>query len=380
MTDPTSPTPTGAAAPTPPGKERDPHRASRRANHPLVVAGSMVFTLLIVAIVLGGGALWIGKTRYYAPGPLVQEKAVIIPNDYGVMDIADLLLKQGVIDDKWVFVGAAAGTRASGKLKAGEYAFAAGSSIQQVLNTIVSGKVIEYVVTIPEGLTSDQIVERVLAVEELSGSVRQVPREGSLMPDTYKITRGTSREDLLRRMARTQDATLKEIWEKRDPDLPLKSPHELVILASIVEKETGVPEERAQVASVFINRLNKKMRLQSDPTIIYGLVRGKGRLERPLTRTDITTPTPFNTYTIPALPPGPIGNPGRASLEATARPAKSDNLYFVADGTGGHAFAPTLDQHNKNVARWRQIERERKVDPAALPAGTSGTTGATPVD
>ncbi|WP_371345635.1 endolytic transglycosylase MltG [Ancylobacter sp. IITR112] len=378
MTDPTSPTPPGA--PTPAGKASDPHRASRRANHPLIVAGSMVFTLLIVAIVLGGGALWIGKTRYYAPGPLTADKAVIVPNDYGVMDIADLLERQGVIDDKWVFVGAAVGTRASSKLKAGEYAFAAGSSIQQVLGTIVSGKVIEYVVTIPEGLTSDQIVERILDVEELSGNVRQVPREGSLMPDTYKITRGTSREDLLRRMARTQDAALKEIWDQRDPDLPLKSPQELVILASIVEKETGVPEERAEVAAVFVNRLNKKMRLQSDPTIIYGLVRGKGRLERPLTRTDITTPTPFNTYTIPALPPGPIGNPGRASLEATARPAKSDNLYFVADGTGGHAFAPSLDQHNKNVARWRQIERERKVDPAAQPAGTSGTTGATPVD
>ncbi|GLK72795.1 endolytic transglycosylase MltG [Ancylobacter dichloromethanicus] len=372
MTDPTSP--------TPPGKAPDLHKASRRANHPLVVAGSMVFTLLVVFIVLGGGALWIGKERYYAPGPLAEDKAVIVPNDYGVMDIAELLLKQGVIDDKWVFVGAALGTRASGKLKAGEYAFAGGASIQQVLSTIVSGKVIEYTVTIPEGLTSDQIVERVLEVAELSGGVRQVPREGSLMPDTYRITRGTSREDLLRRMARTQDATLKEIWEKRDPELPLKSPDELVILASIVEKETGVPEERTEVAAVFVNRLNRKMRLQSDPTIIYGLVRGKGRLERPLTRTDISTPTPFNTYTIPALPPGPIGNPGRASLEATARPAKTKNLYFVADGSGGHAFAETLDQHNKNVARWRQVERERKVDPSSLPAGTSGTTGATAVD
>ncbi|RTL97857.1 endolytic transglycosylase MltG [Ancylobacter aquaticus] len=372
MTDPISP--------TPPGKTPDPHKASRRANHPLIVAGSMVFTLLVVAIVLGGGALWIGKERFYAPGPLAADKAVIVPNEYGVIDIADLLLKQGVIDDKWVFVGAAVGTRASGKLKAGEYAFSAGASIQQVLDTIVSGRVIEYTVTVPEGLTSDQIVERLLEVAELSGSVRQVPREGSLMPDTYKVTRGTSREDVLRRMARTQDTTLKEIWEKRDPSLPLKSPEELVILASIVEKETGVPEERAEVAAVFVNRLNKKMRLQSDPTIIYGLVRGKGRLERPLTRTDITSPTAFNTYTIPGLPPAPIGNPGRASLEATARPAKSDNLYFVADGTGGHAFAATLDQHNKNVARWRQVERERKVDPAAQPAGTSGTTGANAVD
>lgn len=381
MTDETPPTPIdGAAGSTTPEKSPDRRWASRRAHHPVIAAGSAIFTLLLVVIVLGGGVLWFGKARYYAPGPLAEDKAVVVPNEYGVIDIADLLVKQGVIDDKWVFVGAAVGSRASSKLKAGEYAFAKGASIQQVLGTIVSGKVIEYTVTIPEGLTSDQVVERLLEVAALSGSVRQVPREGSLMPDTYKITRGTSREDLLRRMMRTQDAALKEIWDKRDPDLPLKSPEELVILASIVEKETGVPDERPQVAAVFVNRLNKKMRLQSDPTIIYGLVRGRGRLERPLTRTDISTPTPFNTYTIPALPPGPIGNPGRASLEATANPAKTKHLYFVADGSGGHVFAETLDVHNKNVARWRQIEREQKIDPASQPAGTSGTTGATAVD
>ncbi|TSJ62067.1 endolytic transglycosylase MltG [Starkeya sp. 3C] len=379
MTDQIPPTPTPASAP-PPAKPAEKRRTSRHAHHPVIVAGSAFFTLLLIAIVLGGGALWYGKSRYYAPGPLAEDKAVVVPNDYGVMDIADLLVKQGVIDDKWVFVGAAVGTRASGKLKAGEYAFARGASIQQALGTLVSGKVIEYTVTIPEGLTSDQIVERLTEVAELAGAIRQVPREGSLMPDTYKITRGTTREDLLRRMMRTQDATLKEVWAKRDPDLPLKTPEELVILASIVEKETGVAEERPQVAAVFLNRLNKKMRLQSDPTIIYGLVRGKGRLERPLTRTDISTPTPFNTYTIPALPPGPIGNPGRASLEATAKPAKTKNVYFVADGSGGHAFAETLEQHNRNVARWRQIERDRKIDPAAQPAGTSGTTGATAID
>lgn len=353
-------------------------KPSRWANHPFIVGASMVFTLLLVAIIFAGGALWVGKAHYVAPGPLTQDKAVIIPNDYGMIDIADLLTKQGVIDDKWTFVGATLANRASGRLRAGEYAFTKGASIRQVLDTLVSGKVIEYTVTIPEGLTSDQIVERLMEIPELSGTIRQVPREGSLMPDTYRITRGTSREDVLRRMARTQSAVLKEIWEKRNPDLPLKSPEELVILASIVEKETGVAHERPQVASVFVNRLNKKMRLQSDPTIIYGLVRGKGRLERPITRTDISTPSPFNTYTIPALPPGPIGNPGRASLEATANPAATTYIYFVADGTGGHAFAETLDQHNRNVARWRQIERERKVDPDKMPAGASGTTGVLP--
>jgi UPF0755 protein len=185
---------------------------------------------------------------------------------------------------------------------------------------------------------------------------------------------------VLRRMARSQAAIVQEVWAKRSPDLPLKTPEELVILASIVEKETGVAQERPEVAAVFVNRINKKMRLQSDPTIIYGLVRGKGRLDRPLTRTDITSPTPFNTYTIAGLPPGPIGNPGRASLEAVANPAKIPALYFVADGTGGHAFAETLAEHNRNVAKWRQIERDRKIDPSAQPAGTQGNTGTMAVD
>ncbi len=178
------------------------------------------------------------------------------------------------------------------------------------------------------------------------------------------MTRGTTRDDVLRRMAREQQKLLKEVWAGRSPDLPLKSPDELVTLASIVEKETAQSDERARVAAVFINRLNKKMKLQSDPTIIYGIVRGKGRLDRPITRTDITTPTPFNTYAIEGLPPGLIGNPGKASLVATANPAQTKDLYFVADGTGGHAFADTLDGHNKNVARWRQIEKDQKADPA----------------
>ncbi|MBS7536390.1 endolytic transglycosylase MltG [Ancylobacter sonchi] len=370
--------PAHAAPPPPPrpAKKAKPGRkASDRANHPLVVAGSAVFTLLLVAILLGGGAFWIGKSRYVAPGPLTADTTLIIPGDYGLMDIADLLATKGIINDKWVFVAAAVGTRSSGKLKAGEYAFDAGASSRDVLDTLVSGKVIEYNLTIPEGLTSDQIVQRLAEFEVLSGTVRQTPREGSLLPETYKVTRGTSREDILRRMARSQQAVLQEIWQKRDPAVPLKSPEELVILASIVEKETGEPDERSRVAAVFINRLDKKMRLQSDPTIIYGLVRGKGRLERPITRADITTPTPFNTYAIPGLPPGPIGNPGRASLEATANPAKTKDLYFVADGTGGHVFAETLDQHNRNVAKWRQIERQQ---PAS--AGVSGNTGAPPAD
>jgi len=352
-----------------------PSTASKRARHPLVVAGSAVFTFLLVAIILGGGALWIGQARFTAPGPLPQDTNIVIPEQTGLLEIADILAEKGVINDKWVFIGGALGGRATGKLKAGEYTFAKEASTQQVLATIVSGKVVEYTVTIPEGLTSDQIVQRLAEADILTGVVRQVPREGTLLPETYKVTRGTSREDLLRRMAREQQRVLKDIWADKSPDLPLKSPDELVILASIVEKETGQADERSRVAAVFVNRLNKKMKLQSDPTIIYGIVRGKGKLDRPLTRTDITTPTPFNTYAIEGLPPGPIGNPGRASLQATANPAQSKEVYFVADGTGGHVFAETLDQHNKNVARWREIERTQKTaDPAAPASATGGGT------
>ncbi|HSI42218.1 MAG TPA: endolytic transglycosylase MltG [Xanthobacteraceae bacterium] len=363
-----------------------PAAPSRWARHPLVVAGNAVFTVLLIAIVIGGAVLWVGRIRFDAPGPLPAAANVIIPEQSGLMDIADLLESRGVIRDKWVFIGGALGSRATGKLKAGEYAFAQAASSRDVLAAIVSGRVIEYTVTLPEGLTSEQIVQRLADADVLTGTVRQPPREGALLPATYKVTRGMTRDEVLRRMAREQQRVLKEVWAARAADLPLKSPDELVVLASIVEKETGVPEERARVAAVFVNRLNKRMRLQSDPTIIYGIVRGKGRLDRPLTRTDITTATPFNTYTIDGLPPAPIGNPGRAALEAVANPAKTRDVYFVADGTGGHAFAETLDQHNKNVTRWRQIEKDKAAADAAataapaaapaVPAPAAGTTAA----
>src|SRR5947208_1583279 len=241
-------------------------------------------------------------------------------------------------------------------------------------------------VTTPEGLTSEQIVARLTDNEIFAGSVREMPREGSLLPETYKFPRGTTREQVLQRMQQTQKRVLAEIWERRNPDVPVKSPEQLATLASIIEKETGRADERSRVAAVFANRLRQKIKLQSDPTIIYGLVGGKGTLGRPIKRSEISQPSPYNTYVIEGLPPGPIANPGRASLEATANPARTRDLFFVADGTGGHSFTETYDQHQKNVARLRSMEKaiqndtvEPPDDPpaaAAAPADANPTASA----
>jgi UPF0755 protein len=243
-------------------------------------------------------------------------------------------------------------------------------------------------VSIPEGLTSQQIVARLLQDDVLAGDIKEIPREGSLLPDTYNFARGVSREQMVARMQQAEQRLLHEIWDHRAPDLPLRTPEQLVVLASLVEKETGRPEERTRVAAVFVNRLKQKMKLQSDPTIIYGLVGGKGTLGRPIMKSEIEQPTPYNTYVIDGLPPGPIANPGRASLEAAANPARTRELFFAADGTGGHAFAETYEQHQKNVARLRSIESDQKdqvplgeqmTPPAAQAAPTStGTAPAVP--
>jgi UPF0755 protein len=295
-----------------------------------------------------------------APGPLAEDKIVNIPAKSGVRDIAELLQGEGVIDKPWIFVARALALKIQGRgdLKAGEYQFNKQASIREVLETLIEGKVVPHLVAVAEGLTSEQIVQRLMDSEILNGSVKEIPREGTLLPESYKINRGTPREQLLQRMQQAQRRALQEIWERRAPDLPVKTPEQLVILASIIEKETGLPDERTRIAAVFVNRLKRKMKLQSDPTIIYGLVGGKGLLGRPLTRSEIEKPTPYNTYVIDGLPPGPIANPGRASLEAAANPARTKELYFVADGTGGHAFAETYEQHQKYVARLRAIEHK----------------------
>ena len=238
----------------------------------------------------------------------------------------------------------------------------------------------------PEGLTSEQIVARLLENDILSGPVKEIPKEGTLLPETYRFSRGTTREQVIARMQQAQKRAAQESWERRSADLPIQTPEQLIVLASIIEKETGRADERSRVAAVFINRLKQKMKLQSDPTIIYGLVGGKGTLGRPIMRSEIEQPTPYNTYVITGLPPGPIANPGRAALEAAANPSRTRDIYFVADGTGAHAFAENYEQHQRNVARLRLIEQQQKdplkpvPDAAAAPSATSAfaPTGAAP--
>jgi UPF0755 protein len=358
-----------------------PPQRSRSARHPLVVIGNAIFTLiLLVAVVLGGVVFW-GKQRFEAPGPLAQDKIVNIPRG-GIRDIAELLQREGVIENPWIFIGGAKALATRGEdLKFGEYQFAKGASMRNVAETMIEGKVVQHLFTVPEGLTSEQIVARLLENEAMSGNIREIPREGTLLPESYRFTRGVSREEMIKRMQQAQRRVVQEAFERRSPDLPIRTPEQLVTLASIIEKETGKPEERTRVAAVFVNRLKQKMRLQSDPTIIYGLVGGKGSLGRPIMKSEIEQPTPYNTYIIDGLPPGPIANPGRQSIEAAANPARTRELYFVADGTGGHAFSETYEQHLKHVARLRAIERgEASAAPASAPtppatANPSGSTG-----
>jgi UPF0755 protein len=357
-----------------------PPRRSERARNPFVVVGNAVITILLVLMIGAGGAYFYGKQKLEAPGPLQEDKVVIIPSRAGMTDIADILEKQGVIDNnRWAFIVGVFALKARSELKPGEYAFQKNASLRDVIGTMVDGKVVQHAVTIPEGLTSEQIVTRLSDNDIFSGTVREVPREGTLLPETYKFPRGTTREQVIARMQQTQKRVLAEIWERRNPDIPVKTPEQLVTLASIVEKETGKADERSRVAAVFVNRLRQKIKLQSDPTIIYGLVGGKGTLGRPIKRSEIMQPSPYNTYVIDGLPPGPIANPGRASLEAAANPARTRDLFFVADGSGGHVFTETYDQHQKNVAKLRAMEKQIQndtIEPADDPPPPAATAPA----
>jgi len=330
-----------------------PRRISKRA------AGGGALIALGLALLIALAGVW----SYAGPGPKAREGAattVVVERGLGVRRIGQSLQAAGVVTSANLFAVAARLTGAAGQLKAGEYEFASGTPMAQVLADIRAGKVVRRVITIPEGWTSGMALDAVNASPDLTGTAVEPP-EGSLLPNTYDIQRGETREAVLQRMRDAHDKLLAELWANRQAGLPLNSPEEAVTLASIVEKETGVAAERPRVAAIFVNRLRAGMLLQSDPTIIYGLSKGRP-LGRGIRASELAADSPWNSYKVAGLPPGPIANPGRASLEAVLNPPKTSELYFVANGTGGHAFASTYEEHAKNVERWRAIERQRAAE------------------
>ena len=352
-----------------------PPRRSRRSRSPFVVFLNFLMSAIVLLVIAGGLAVWYGKEVFENPGPAATASTVLIKPNTGVQEISQLLFRRGLISDPRIFQVGLRAYGNDGKLKAGEYEVKARASMHEIMELLKSGKSVLYSLTIPEGLTVEQAFQRIATHEALEGEMpAEMPAEGMLAADTQRFTRGTRRQQIIDRMVAHQKQLVDEIWQRRVADLPLKDVNEFVTLASIVEKETGKGDERSRVAAVFINRLKRGMRLQSDPTIIYGLFGGKGKpSDRPIFQSDIEKPTAYNTYVIDGLPPTPIANPGRAALEAVANPSKTDELYFVADGTGGHVFASTLEEHNQNVARWRELEKKQaeeaaKAAPAAAPA------------
>lgn len=315
--------------------------------------------LPLLGALAAGATFLYGKYLFEADGPHDQARIVMLEQGLGVRAIASRLAKAGVISGEFVFLAGVRLNRAEGDLKAGEYEIPAHASMSSILRILREGRSILHRITIPEGLTSEQIMLLVEANPVLVGDMPPTPPEGSLLPETYSFTRGATRKEIVSQMKAAAKALMDELWDKRAEDLPFDTREEAITLASIVEKETGVASERPRVAAVFVNRLRKPMRLQSDPTIIYGLVGGKGALGRPIRRSELDRHTPYNTYLIDGLPPTPICNPGRASIEAVLNPPETDELYFVADGTGGHAFSKTLREHQQRVREWRQIERRQ---------------------
>jgi len=348
-------------------------RSGRKAA---LLAATATFSLfLIVALV----AIW---SVFYAPGPAARDGGdttiVTLPSGAGVSAIAANLKAAGVIRSTDMFKAAATLTGADRKLRAGEYEVPSKASLRSVLVLLVEGRVVRHYVTLPEGWSSLQAVDILMNQPLLTGEIADTPEEGSLWPDTYEISRGDTRASVIARMTRAQADNLARMWATRSPRTVVKSPEEAVILASIVEKETAVAAERPRVAAVFTNRLRLGMRLESDPTIVYGITRGRP-LGRGIRRSELDRPTEWNTYQIAGLPPTPIANPGREALAAVLNPPVSDELFFVADGSGGHAFARTYDEHLANVARWREIERRKAgLPPGSPPPAVPGTSPGVP--
>lgn len=347
-----------------PARAPEPPPRSRHVRNPFVILINMVLTLAVMCVVALSAGLYFGKQKFEATGPLAQDETVLITSGSGLAGITDRLVQKKVIGDSWadriVFNVGIRFYKNTTRLKAGEYAFPAGISMEQVMTDLVEGNAVTHAVTVPEGWSTAQVLERLKANPVLVGDITEVPGEGELLPETYTFTRGATRQDILDQMKDAQTKLLAEVWERRVDDLPIETPEQLVILASIVEKETAKADERPRVAGVFVNRLNRKMRLESDPTILYGLYGGEAWIKdrSAIKQSEKSAENKYNTYQISGLPPGPIGNPGRAAMEAVANPSRTKDLFFVADGNGGHAFAETYEQHQANVRKWREIERE----------------------
>ena len=384
------------------------------------IASNALSLFIVILIVVAGLLAW-GREQYRGPGPLADAICFRVERGASLSAVSRALEEQGAITDARIFrIGADYSDKADA-IKFGSYLLPPGSSMREVLMALTAGgqstcgrevnfrigvasaQVIlreldpttnRYVevakfdpeteaapqpyidvanepdlrfrVTLAEGVTSWQVIEELKRADFLTGDVAEVPAEGALAPDSYEVDKGSDRAALIARMTESQAAILAQLWAERATDLPYETPEEALIMASIVEKETGVAEERPQVASVFVNRLEQGMRLQTDPTVIYGITMGKAPLGRGLRQSELRRETPYNTYVIDGLPPTPIANPGRLSIQAALNPADTRYLFFVADGTGGHAFAETLEEHNRNVAKWREIEAQQ---------GAEGSTG-----
>ncbi|WP_306254024.1 endolytic transglycosylase MltG [Parvularcula sp. IMCC14364] len=332
----------------------------RNAQHGGVIKSLLFFFLFLIFIggVVAAGAAYKIHEKITQPGPLAEEKIIWVKSGMGVNRIADLLVSEQAIESDIAFKIAVRLRKVQSSLQAGEYLIPAGASIEEIIVILSEGSPYLRRITFPEGITTQQALRVLESNDKLSGELTLSPYEGALLPETYAFVRGDERDEIVRRMQTAQQDLLDTLWQERAADLPIETKEQAVILASIVEKETGVDGERGKVASVFVNRLRRGMRLESDPTVIYGITAGEP-LGRGLRVSELRGETPYNTYVIRGLPPTPIANPGEDAIAAVLNPTDTDYIFFVADGTGGHAFSKTLAEHNANVRKWRQIERER---------------------
>ena len=361
--------------------------AEGRKARPVLRLLNGLLTLIVMLLLGVGGSGYYLQAAVDSDGPLKEAKLLVVPRNDGTQQIAERLEKDGMVGDRRMFLAGLYTLRmasmfSGGKpidLKAGEYEIKPGASIRSIVDTLSVGRSVLMRVTIPEGLTSYQVVERLKSEAGLTGDLREIPAEGTLLPETYSLPRGSSRQTLIEMMQAAQKKLVDQLWAERIDGSPLKSTAEAIVLASIVEKETGRNDERDRVAAVFVNRLRKGMKIQSDPTILYGLMLGKVQWGKTIFLSDKNSKTAHNTYFIPGLPPTPICNPGRAAIEATLKPASVNDLFFVADGHGGHVFAETNREHEANVAKWRAIERERAGGAAVAPVAPAATQAPAPV-